>query len=92
MKSTKHTPGPWKYVQDEGGRYSFNSVVAADGTVVIRNGDYDEYNACTEADAKLIAAAPELLEAAKRCLAITDNGGGVYRALETAIAKAEGRL
>jgi hypothetical protein len=64
---TKHTPEPW--IADECFDASgFITIRVADGTP---NGDADEQPIATvysEAHARLIAAAPELLEALKRLL------------------------
>jgi len=71
MKDLKHTPGPWEY-QD-------HKIVSLSSWFVEPNEDYDDPGIRTtvintigamggndiEADAKLIAAAPELLEALK---------------------------
>lgn len=61
----EHTPGPWKYVPHD---------TLPGGTIVAPNNRHDDglseivahllYKNC-EANAQLIAAAPELLEAAK---------------------------
>jgi hypothetical protein len=72
--TAQHTPGPWSYNRDEGGYHGH----------VISTGDYivcdlpdagDGAAPHTEANARLIAAAPELLEAAqlaaKLCALIT---------------------
>jgi len=72
---TKHTEGPWTVKETVGGFQIFN------GAAPVR--------VHTEANARLIAAAPELLEAAKTILA--NNDGVRFRVvLSEAIAKAEG--
>ena len=95
---TKHTPGPWA-VQD----------IKSDGTMVYRRicvgntsvGSVGAYKlpkgreAEAEANARLIAAAPELLEAFKRARSFLERGGSgapfaAANALSAAIAKAEG--
>lgn len=74
MTNGKHTPGPWHYIGD-----GFDSCAAADCgtdgyTVITRDSegafegticeiDYQNDDAEAEANARLIAAAPELLEA-----------------------------
>ena len=53
----------------------------------------DEYYPTKESDARLIAAAPELLEALKSCPALkTDNPEWIefYKKASRAVAKAEG--
>lgn len=88
---SKHTPGPW----EDAGRAGLGRMVRA-GTkedprwicVVYGEGVTPE----SQANARLIAAAPELLEAMKNLV----NGGSDGRAkdwdlAEAAIRKAEGR-
>lgn len=88
---SNHTPGPWHVTaMHKGIRPSFRSPgenggfaiceMYADGRDVVAN-------------ARLIAAAPELLEACEACLArddIADDELGVI--LRAAIAKARGQL
>lgn len=54
---TKHTPGPWRYESTSGSNYA-RIFLSAD------EGDGDNLRGyCGEANARLIAAAPELLAA-----------------------------
>lgn len=92
----KHTPGPWIVCKN------LTDVYAPDTDTAITNSSHpcypDEYEAI--ANAALIAAAPELLEAAQRALFlikdtwIVEHGneqvGEAWGALERAIAKARG--
>ena len=60
-----HTPGPWRWKLEEFGSYR---LIAKDGTKVADDGSADgEYggwmNDPNEPNARLIAAAPDLLEA-----------------------------
>ncbi len=71
--NTKYTPGPWKAIDDQRPYRGQNDIIAENGTrigCVYGNKDED----CI-ANAKLVAAAPELLEAlewiAEAC--ITDD-------------------
>ena len=58
MNTTKHTPGPWTYRKDD------DSIIAPhEGLQVCQLNDGT--NSQCEANAALIAAAPELLEALK---------------------------
>lgn len=58
----KHTPGPWIAMPDP-------DSIAGDDFVIGREGNRpDEVAVCSERDARLIAAAPELLEAVYRIL------------------------
>lgn len=95
--STKHTPGPWRL------RELNNSTLAVYGS-----GEYDivfpKRNAPRDADARLIAAAPELLEALEeimKCEAafstdqLTFANNVIKKHVEiaqAAIAKAKGEL
>lgn len=112
MSTAKHTPGPWKVIPDPGAscdecgaQHSESLMVASAnrsevGIAVILADD------CEIANANLIAAAPELLEACKReyastvcyCFALrrastSDKDDTVCDRckLEALIAKAEGR-
>jgi hypothetical protein len=90
----KHTPGPWSYsgreVSDQwGGRILLTGVAITCG----RNDDY----ATAEANSRLIAASPDLLEAcqaikdeAEDCIGylLLDKSSAEYRAMLSAIAKA----
>jgi hypothetical protein len=92
MSETKHTPGPW----------TPENNVAAKGimhfSITARHADPD-YFVCSitpmslkrpqdEANASLISAAPELLEACKKIL--TKDWGEALDAMPALIAKAEG--
>ena len=92
---SKHTPGPWQIGKN------FGSVVCDTPVPGISGSDDTEYygghliaESVTEANARLIAAAPELLEALKELMVAADRVSaepvtwlGKARA---AIAKAEG--
>lgn len=90
-EQTTHTPGPWLWA-DAPPMLHNDQITLPDGTVL-----FEIMNA-TEADARLIAAAPDLLEAAKtrtrshmehyRRSMQPDDMAPVLRA---AIAKAESR-
>lgn len=60
---SKHTAGPWRLHQNwiDAGRYG--SEVICSFCCPLSDQDYDNY----EANGRLIAAAPELLEALLRC-------------------------
>lgn len=99
--TAKHTPGPWTpefgeayrvRAQQDGGQVAIMmNLKGRHGLAGRRNGDE------VAANARLIAAAPELLEALKACAAVcageTMNKRGLISALEqarAAIAKATG--
>jgi hypothetical protein len=77
-----HTPGPW-YV----GKYGDNdSDVCAEGGPVIcalRSGNADPHDMTADADALLIAAAPEMLAALKRMREVFEQlSDGDWRSLD----------
>lgn len=91
-----HTPGPWKW--DE----SYGAIVAGEGpnmlvTPIWKSSPAWGYSE-NIANARLIAAAPDLLAACKALLSRVDANGGTVRsitgeqivAIRAAIAKAEG--
>lgn len=90
-----HTPGPW-VCDNEKDMFDTDErtwiVTSADGLFLAAGIPWER-----EADARLIAAAPELLEAARLAnQELIDLGQGssaspALRALWSAIAKAEGR-
>lgn len=86
---TEHTPKPWKISEtDEEGHYVIESE---DGKTAICYGAgfYGENNP-SEANAHLISAAPDLLEALKSVVAIADRKTDEFDRARSAIAKAEG--
>lgn len=66
---SKHTPGPWRYASANAGNLWFVQRGKSGGFVVEAE---DAENAL--ADARLIAAAPEMLEALKRAKQFIQNG------------------
>ncbi len=85
-----HTPGPWIWNKDYEGLYGAGKCPA-----VL---DYTQYEglwidgtdtAQVRANAQLIAAAPDLLKAAKAALALLHPDIEEYALLSAAIAKAE---
>jgi len=88
MKMSKHTSGPWRYDYEEG---YCGEIIASNGKVVATF--TDEPNT---PDARLIAAAPDLLEAARAVLSHKRGEDdwlilAVHcQQLEAAIAKATG--
>lgn len=97
-QKSQHTPGPWSVVKD---RFN-NSQVYAENRNILDDLPIAD-NIIEKANASLIAAAPELLEALQRHTAVsscdghgcTGSGKGVddcpYCQGRAAIAKAEGR-
>ena len=93
----EHTKGPWSATRWAiGDGWRVHVLHTADNDVHDAICDLDTWQSDdqTEANARLIAAAPELLEACNRCLDfinIHHTGTMLREMLETAIAKAEGR-
>lgn len=96
MKNAKSTPGPWyaegcKIIADSGTKYHRMKQIA--GTVQMQHGDLHPED---KANARLMAAAPDLLEATKKlCIAIGgcrcgDEEEAAYQKCMAAIIKAEG--
>ena len=64
MSESKHTPGPWACIS--GGRSGeFTVYLPSDGMVICSRNQYDDKHAEFLANARLIAAAPEMLAALK---------------------------
>ena len=99
--NTKHTPGPWEARCIESQEWAIDapngdptigySSWTALASVYGSNDFRREGEAVAEANARLIAAAPELLEACKAARALTPDGTYTASVLDAAIAKAEGR-
>lgn len=87
---SKHTPGPWKVIPVKTGYY----IDSRCGPVADTMDFDDEYGSIeSEANARLIAAAPDLLEAARALLDLAERHGWLHvavNAARAAIAKAEG--
>lgn len=90
--SAKHTPGPWVVFEDDYERHVLGPMTGRawmDNCVAtVRDG------ANIDANAHLIAAAPELLEALKSFPGFTDDatvGDPWIEKIRAAIAKAEGK-
>ena len=90
--STKHTPGPWKLVPNDRNIVAVNIKPHADGGYT-----WNEICNVSNADAALIAAAPEMLNALKHVLRDLEEAGvnadqPQLRVVQSAIDKAEGGL
>jgi hypothetical protein len=64
MSNTKHTPGPWKV---DGITGLLVAVVQGQAEILASHGDPLLYGTC-DADARLIAAAPDLLAACQEII------------------------
>jgi hypothetical protein len=84
---SKHTPGPWEAQRDP-------NAIMADDWCIGAQGQIDMVAVCSERDASLIAAAPELLEALQEMVALVEMAvpfdGPQQRKARAAIAKATG--
>jgi hypothetical protein len=105
QEKAKHTPGPWKVVRD-GNPLSAGIVAVIEHSERFLAVEEDHFGRpwCApdtwEANARLIAAAPDLLEACRAVMWWNERVGGfsepederdVLEPLRAAIAKAEGR-
>lgn len=100
MPNTEHTPGPWRAVtatvREDASGLPCRAIVGADGAFVALLDKIDSPNKHGAEDARLIAAAPDLLAALVECedlLAELADGGAENPELEiarAAIAKARG--
>ena len=103
MSETKHTPGPW-YWCDEEGETALPYLTSQTG-IICKFGNFAEYypqcgDVPNEADARLIAAAPELLEALEAVeiaatmgfasAEILRHDSAIRKGIRAAIAKAKG--
>lgn len=92
---SKHTPGPWAAHTVADGAYTV--YLPEDGMVVCSRNPYESKAAEFEANARLIAAAPELLAALELARAILVEvehyraDGHSVAIIDAAIAKAEGK-
>ena len=92
--NTKHTPGPWIIgTPPPSGEQTIGSGSAGGVIVAVATTGVD-MEAITLANAHLIAAAPDMLEALKAALSLIEIiipfDGEVNRMVRNAIAKAEG--
>lgn len=88
MNTVKHTPGPWEAWKDDEGAWGILKDHAFLTTAF--DPDFGMVAGSSEANARLIAAAPDLLEALKDArYALYGNGAGNSK-MDAAISKAEG--
>lgn len=97
--NTKHTPGPW-VVDDLGDEHFLRTNhrwgIGAESSPAYRVAKVEGMGGESEATARLIAAAPELLEACKTLLMLSlprdVSGERMVREARRAVEKAEGFL
>jgi hypothetical protein len=91
MSEIKHTPGPWVFDEDECSEIPALHLYCADSKNPFHGSRSEEE---LKANARLIAAAPELLEALQRLLKGEDDEyltpQGLRNLARAAIAKATG--
>jgi hypothetical protein len=80
---SEHTPGPWSLMDTsswslEQRRNGPSSVCHVGDFTIVTDGPSYEFHGTDEADARLVAAAPAMLEALRELLVSHDN---MYRAL-----------
>lgn len=82
------TPGPWVYVMDPNGRHIIlpEGVVNAAPMAQVFTRVLDRNSYPVEANARLIAAAPELLETCKTIIRSYENADAMPEALDMAYA------
>lgn len=89
MSAAQHTPGPWIATRDPAGFASDDFLVGHEG------GNADSVATCSECDAPIISAAPDMLEALRNAERMFEHtfamNGTVHKQMIAAIAKAEGR-
>lgn len=101
MSKQFHTPGPWSITSDDGGDLHVTAPDATDPenpwniAVVIASCGYrdDPRTGCTQANAHLVAAAPDLLSQLRFAVTLLRpwaGGTAQVQAMEAVIAKAEG--
>ncbi|MDC0088141.1 hypothetical protein OAI07_01220 [Akkermansiaceae bacterium] len=91
MSNSKHTPASWSVDLDDN---SIDVWGANNDAPIVKMDNPNEWNKLTQeevvANAHLIAAAPDMLEALK-AIWLSSNVGNLTELAEIAIAKAEGR-
>ena len=71
---SKHSPGPWKWTEgDMEADYEGRALIAADGSPVLYDGEYNQ-GSNNPANDPLIAAAPEMLELLRELARLPHSG------------------
>lgn len=94
MSAQKHTPGPWvigdgyiEWYHNDDYSGAPDAIVGPNGECVVGSSEWTHLN---PHDARLIAAAPDLLAALKAVVAVADRDTEEFNAARAAIAKATG--
>lgn len=89
MSESKHTPGPWEFDGE-----NIMSPISLDYICIMRTDCDEEQKPTVQADASLIATAPELLEMVEAIAMVHDLkkciGPVMWNMLAAIIAKAKG--
>lgn len=91
--TTTHTPGPWEYDGDYIFAAAIGGYIADPNTDDMTSGRYvakRDAQVQIEANARLIAAAPDLLAALQGVLRVADRATDEFDAARAAIARATG--
>lgn len=86
----KHTPGPWRYQRENGSPTTGQHMIAGDTPPGYLAEVRDCGSGDVSANARLIAAAPELLEALLAVVRVADRATVEFDMARAAIAKATG--
>lgn len=84
----QHTPKPWRVEWDHS--WQREVIVADDGQWIATIGESAIYTGDSKANARLIAAAPDLLEACRAVLSCCPDWDATVKMVKAAIAKADG--
>lgn len=84
------SPGMWRADYDGPATIASHAAIRADKKVVALVVDTGPSDVCLDANAYLVAAAPELMEACRKAMTCASIPDYVRDLLMTAIAKAEG--
>ena len=86
MSEAKHTPGPWLYLPGDDPSWRPAVQRGREGGFVVEGLSRER----EEADARLIAAAPELLDELTRLVGVIEDQGHEVKGARALIAKATG--
>jgi hypothetical protein len=84
------TPGPWKWFETEDGRCRINPE--GGGLVIAECAVMEPFSEEQRSNARLIAAAPDLLEALHDCVSVMERELGGLRVIQPELAKARAAI
>jgi hypothetical protein len=101
MSNTKHTPGPWRYIpnligaangaQDDGYAYPYLIYAGSEFVAQVVTDQLCE-KSCDEENARLIAAAPAMLEALQALVSGWPGSGAVINVRAAVFQKARAAI